>query len=408
MNRYFMRHVILSILTSLFAVSFGVSNIKYVNAQNSKAESKNEPNQVKTDTTKQDCPIPSQLVSEKLKIAIVDFNVSATSSSSEKLNDRTDNVIRIADTVAGNLAKDKNFIVIDRSQIPFDRNRPYNNTSSTKPKINLCEVRKKWGVEAILIGSITYYDVNTRKSKRGFLGFGKESTNTNAEIGIGIRVISTATGEIINFFPGNGQSSSRDRSVLLPKLTLELSDKKHYTNSITTNNNYLDSIRDERGTNFTITINSSQSETVFSSSGREKDSLINLATKQAINKIVDTLNTNRDRLISLIRKPGTKQSTVVGTIGNGEYIVLNRGKAYGYREGMVLVVQEVIQVFVDPTTKEVVRRLTSNLGKVKVIDVDGKSSIAKFISNDRALLLSGESMKKQIQEGRVIAKPVNN
>ncbi|MGB6295032.1 MAG: CsgG/HfaB family protein, partial [Rivularia sp. (in: cyanobacteria)] len=165
-----------------------ISTAKTVNAEDKTAS----PN-----IQKKDCSIPHQFASPKLRIVVADFTIVATSLNSRSLSSNTEEVKRIADIIASKLATDSNFIVIDRMQIEL----------TDKKNLKLCQMRKQFGVEAILIGSLTQFDIKKRTSGGGFLGFGKTTTNTNADVALSIRVINTATGEIIDSFTETGSSN---------------------------------------------------------------------------------------------------------------------------------------------------------------------------------------------------------
>ncbi|MEM7714508.1 MAG: hypothetical protein AAF349_13200, partial [Cyanobacteria bacterium P01_A01_bin.68] len=75
--------------------------------------------------------------------------------------------------------------------------------------------------------------------------------------------------------------------------------------------------------------------------------------------------------------------------------------------GMKFVIQEVTHKIVDPKTKEVIRTFTLPIAKVEIIDVDDKSSIAKIISGNTSRILFSEEIREQIEQGNIIAQPIN-
>ncbi|MBV6621509.1 MAG: hypothetical protein KI793_00910 [Rivularia sp. (in: Bacteria)] len=342
-----------------------------------------------------DCSIPAQFSSPKLRIAVADFTITATSLNSRSLSSNPEEITRIADIIASRLAKDSNFIVIERTQIE----------PIYKSKTQLCKIRKKFGVEAILIGSLTQFDINKRTSGGGFLGFGKTTTNTNAAVELNIRIINTGTGEIIDSFTENGSANFSESNLEIPRINVGVVNNSNYTNTVTTSNNYLDDIYAKNGTEFRLSINTNQKEKVSHSSTENEGSLMTSATKAAIYKIVEKINTNSDSFASVLRRFDYTNSLVVGTFGN--YIVLNRGKLNGYRNGMRLKVEEVTKTFVDPRTKEVIRILTLPIARIEIISIDDKSSIAKIISAKTSSILFSEEIKQQIEEGNIIAKPID-
>lgn len=364
----------------------GISTVKTVNA---------EDKTVSPNIQKEDCSIPTQFVSPKLRIAVADFTIVATSLNSRSLSSNTEEVKRIADIIASKLAKDSNFIVIERTQIePIYRNNK-----------QLCKIRREFGVEAILIGSLTQFDLKKRTSGGGFLGFGKTTTNTNADVELNIRVINTATGEIIDSFTENGSTNFSESNVEVPRINIGVVSNDNYTNTVTSTNNFIDDISSKNGTEFRLSINTNQKEKISHSSTENEGGLMTSATKKAISNLVENLNANSKKFLSVLRQFDNKNSLVVGTFGN--YVILNRGKLHNYRKGMKLRVEEVTKTFVDPHTKEVIRTFTLPIARIELIDVDDKSSLAKIISGSSSTIFFSEEIKKQIEEGNIIAKPIN-
>ena len=106
-NYYFVRYLTSSIILSLFTSNLWISTAKTVNAED-KAVSQIQ---------KKDCSIPTQFVSPKLRIAVADFTIVATSLNSRSLSSNAEEVKRIADIIASKLATYSNFVVIERTQI---------------------------------------------------------------------------------------------------------------------------------------------------------------------------------------------------------------------------------------------------------------------------------------------------
>ncbi|MEO1376369.1 MAG: CsgG/HfaB family protein [Cyanobacteria bacterium J06635_10] len=334
MNYFFVCRVTSSVLISLFTLSFGISNVKSVNAQDTSSNQKI------------DCSIPSRLATKKLRIAVADITIAATNlRNSNSISNSEGNITRIADTVASKLAKENNFIVVERTQI-----------KNLYDKRNLCDIRSKFGVEAVIIGSITRFDIDTRTSGRSFLGFGKKTSDKNAYVELNIRIINTATNEIIDYFTETGVTSFSESQALIPRITLEASNNNDYRNTLDTTSGYSREIYDVNGTKFSVRLSTNSTEKIRESTTTNEGSLMTLATKEAINHIVARLNTNYDKLISTLRKVGATKTLVAGTFG--DYIVLNHGTRHGYRKGMKLVIKEVTKTVVDPQTKEVIRTLT--------------------------------------------------
>lgn len=384
MNHYFFSRVTFSILASLFVFKIGID--KSVNAQE---------RQEKPSIIKQDCSIPPRFAGEKLRIAVASFTVNGTATNSNpNLYSYREEINRISDIVASLLAKEGNFAVVERTQI-----------SKLFQNKELCKIRNKFGIEALIIGSIDRFDITKRTYGRGFLGFGKTTINNDADVELNVRIVNTATGEIVDTFSEFSNTNFSDSKVKIPKMTLGIKNNNNYTNTITNQESFNNGYNDVTDTEFFLTLTTSDTEEVSHSSTENEGSLMTLATKKSISKIVSTLNANHDKLTYVLRKSRHSKTLVAGIIGE-KFVVFNQGKFHGYKVGMKLVIHEVAQKIVDPKTKEVVRTFTLPIAKVELIDVDSKSSIAKIISGNKSQILFSEEIKKQIEKGNVIAKPV--
>ncbi len=386
MNHYFVRRIASLIIICIFASFLGISTVKTVNAEDKK---------VSSNTQNKDCSHLPSGATEKIRIAVADFTVVATSLNSRSISSNVEEVKRIADIIASKLAKNSNFIVIERTQIG----------TINRKNIELCKIRQQFGIEAILIGSLTQFDINKQTSGGGFLGFGKTTTNKNADVALNIRIINTATGEIIDTFTEHGSSNFSESNVEVPSINIGLINNDNYTNTVTSSNNYLDNIYSKNGTEFRLSINTNQRQRISHSSTQNEGSLMTLATKKAIDNIAAKLNANSNKFVSVLRQFGNQDSVVIGTFG--DFVVLNRGKLSGYKEGMRLRIEEITKTFVDPHTKETIRTFTLPIAWVELIDVDNKSSLAKIISGNTSQILFSEEIKQKIESGNIIAKPIN-
>jgi len=74
--------------------------------------------------------------------------------------------------------------------------------------------------------------------------------------------------------------------------------------------------------------------------------------------------------------------TVEGLIAAvaGEQIILNVGSKAGVKVGDQLSVERVSQEIKDPSTGKVIRRLSSHVGILRVVDVDELSAVAAVVS----------------------------
>jgi hypothetical protein len=100
---------------------------------------------------------------------------------------------------------------------------------------------------------------------------------------------------------------------------------------------------------------------------------------EAVKAATDTLTTN---VVAQQGKVTQRTVTVQGLVAavSGNQLILNVGSKAGVKVGDQLIVQRVSQEIKDPATGRVIRRLTTDVGVVRVVDVDAESSAADVVS----------------------------
>ena len=97
--------------------------------------------------------------------------------------------------------------------------------------------------------------------------------------------------------------------------------------------------------------------------------------KGAVTQLSTGIIANKDKLQARI-------ITVQGLVAavDGGDIVLNVGAKTGLKVGDQMTVERVSKEIKDPSTGQVIRRVSSKLGVIQVTDVDDGSSVAKVVS----------------------------
>lgn len=284
------------------------------------------------------------------RIAILDFDYGTVqSASSAMFGTNVDVGQGISDLLVTGLVKDGTYSVIERKaldKILAEQN--FSNSDRANPA-SAAKIGKLLGVDAIIEGSITEFGNETKKQNigggggnwhgYGLGGFGH--SNTKANVAITARVINIDTGEILAVADGTGQSSRSSTSMLGSGGNWDGWGGGH---------------ADFGSSNFQSTI-------------------IGEATKAA----VDQLTTN---LVSQSPKVAVRTVTVEGVVAavDGGQIILNVGGKAGLKVGDQLEVVRVTKEIKDPTTGNILRRLTTTVGVVKATDVDDVSAICSPVS----------------------------
>ena len=157
------------------------------------------------------------------RIAVMDFDYAKVQSSTSALFGTNVDVGKgIADLLVTGLVKDGSYSIIERKaldKIMAEQN--FSNSNRADPT-SAAKLGKLLGVDAILVGSITEFGNETKKTNLGggggnWGGFGVGGighSKSNANVGIDARLINVDTGEIMAVAEGKGTSSRSSTSLL--------------------------------------------------------------------------------------------------------------------------------------------------------------------------------------------------
>ncbi len=301
----------------------------------------------------------------KPRIAVMDFDYATVQTSTSALFGTNIDVGKgIADLLVTDLVKDGTFSLIERKaldKIMAEQN--FSNSNRADPT-SAAKLGKLLGVDAILVGSITQFGNETKKTNLGgggggWGGYGLGGighSKSNANVGIDARLVNVDTGEILAVAEGKGTSSRSSTSLL------------------------------GGGGNWH---GFGGGNADFGSSDFQQ-TIIGEATKQAVDKLVTDL-------ISDSSKVSVRTITVEGLVAavDGGQIILNVGSRAGVKAGDQLQVMRVTREIKDPATGAVIRRLTTAVGIVKATDVDDASAVCIPVSGSG--FKTGDAVKSVTQ-----------
>jgi curli biogenesis system outer membrane secretion channel CsgG len=145
-----------------------------------------------TDQTKQSRP----------RVAVLDFDYSATSSSGYYTSYwRRGSASGVSDLVVGALVDANAYTVIDSSLL--GERRGY-----VTDVARAVEIGRELGVDYVIIGSVTEFNVSSSSGGGRIMGIGASSRSTTANVALTARMISTADGAIVRSMRGNGEARS--------------------------------------------------------------------------------------------------------------------------------------------------------------------------------------------------------
>jgi curli biogenesis system outer membrane secretion channel CsgG len=286
----------------------------------------------------------------KKRVAIMDFDYATVHSSSAAIFGQDIDIGKgISDLLVNDLVKDGTYSVIERQaldKILAEQN--FSNSDRANP-VSAAKIGKLLGVDAIIVGSITEFGDETQNKNIGggggnWHGFGAGGfghKKTKAIVGISARLVDIDTGEILGVAEGKGESSRSSTSLL------------------------------GGGGNWS---GFGGGHADFGSSDFQ-NTIIGEATKLATDQLTTGLVADNAKLeIRQVIVEG-----LVAAVDSGQ-VILNVGAKAGVKVGDQLDVERVTKEIKDPATGKVLRKLSTQLGVVKVTDVDDVSSVCSVVS----------------------------
>lgn len=275
------------------------------------------------------------------RVAVLDFDFSSLSNQYSIPNASRG----VSDVLVDRLVKDGTFSVIERSRLDAVLAEQNLGQSGRLDANTAAQVGRILGVDAVIIGSVTQFDVSVRRSGGGAplltpfgsfpLSVGAESVDADANVQLNVRLVSTSTGEILAVVEGRGNSSQSDSTVTVAGFG---------GGSVTSN----------------------------------EEKLLVLATQQAVDQVASQLVSYAGRLAAQPKALPTVDALVADVFGN--QVILNKGSRDGYRVGLILSVERVVREVKDPATGAVLRKLTEPAGQIQLTEVDEGSSVGRILS----------------------------
>jgi len=293
-------------------------------------------------------PAPAQ--GRKKRVAVFDFDFAAVQSqATAALGANVDVGRAITDLLVKHLVQDGTYSVIERNaldKIMAEQN--FSNSDRANPN-SAAKLGKILGVDAIIVGSVTQFGNDTKNTGvggggGGFGGFGlggfshKES---KAIVNVDARIVDIDTAEILGVAEGHGVSSRSSTS-----LTGGGGGWRGFGGGNV----------DFGSSDFEATI---LGEAVKASVEQMSAGIIADNTKLSVRTII--------------------VQGLVAAVDGGQ-VVLNVGSKSGIKVGDQLSIERITHEIKDPTTGQVIRRMTTPVGIVKVTDVDDVSAVCNPVS----------------------------
>ncbi len=309
----------------------------------------------------QEAPAPAR----KKRVAIFDFDYATVQGGVSAIFGQNVDIGKgISDLLVKYLVKDGSYSVIERKamdKILAEQN--FSNSDRANPN-SAAKLGKLLGVDAIIVGSITQFGNDTKNTGvggggGGFGGFGLggfKHSKSKAIVALDARIVDIDTGEILAVAEGKGESSRESTSLT------------------------------GGGGNW----HGFGGGAVDFGSSDFQNTIIGEAVKSAVEQMSTGVIAGKDKLAA-------RTIVVEGLVAavDGGQVILNVGAKAGVKVGDQLSVERVSKEIKDPATGKVLRRMSTQIGMVKVTDVDDVSSVCSVVTGTG--FKTGDAVKTKTQ-----------
>jgi curli biogenesis system outer membrane secretion channel CsgG len=296
---------------------------------------------------------PSAPAGRRVRVAVLDFEYATVHSNVNAIFGRDIDIGKgVTDLLVNYLVKDGSYSVIERKALDKILAEQNFSNSDRADASSAAKIGKLLGVDAIIVGSITQFGNDTKSTgiggvgaglgKVGIGGFGQKETK--AIVGLSARLVSVDTGEILAVAEGKGES-------------------KRKSTSLTGGGGGWGGFG-AGGVNF--------------GASDFQNTIIGEAVKGATEQLSGDVVKDQGRIPVRSAPTVAVQGLVAAVTGN--QVVVNVGSKAGVKVGDQLSIERVSQEIKDPATGKVIRKLSTQVGVVKVVDVDADSAVANIVS----------------------------
>ena len=294
--------------------------------------------------------VSGQAAERKKRVAVFDFDYATVRSGIAAIFGSDIDVGKgISDLLVKRLVQDGTYSVIERKamdKILAEQN--FSNSDRANPN-SAARIGKLLGVDAIIVGSITQFGNETKNvgaggAGGGWGGFGLggfKHKDSKAIVTLDARIVDIDTAEIMAVADGKGVSSRSSTSLV------------------------------GGGSNW----HGFGAGGVDFGSSDFQNTIIGEAVKLAVDEMSKGVIDGNTKLT-------TRKINVEGMVAFVEMgkVVLNVGAKNGLKVGDQMTVSRVSQEIKDPSTGKVIRRMSSEVGKIEISDVDDISAVGKVVT----------------------------
>lgn len=305
-------------------------------------------------------PVFAQSAPQK-RVAVLNFDYATVQGGLAAIFGTNQDIGKgIADILVDRLVNDHVFTVYERKAMDkLLAEQNFSNSDRADPT-TAAKLGRMLGVDAIIIGSITQFGRDDKKTSIGGGGYGLGKyglggighRESKAVVQISARLVAVETGQILATSQGLGESQ-RSGTGLLGAGGGPIGGGGGGV--------------DMQSSNFAATI-------------------LGEATNKAVTQLARGLESNA----SIMPTHTVKLNGLVADASGGT-LILNIGSKAGVKVGDTLEVTRPIREIRDPATGKVIRKIEDKIGQVVITDVDDSSSVGKFTGSGQAKV--GDAVK---------------
>jgi curli biogenesis system outer membrane secretion channel CsgG len=294
----------------------------------------------------------SAMAQGKKRVAVLNFDYATVQNYVSSIFGSNQDVGKgVAEMLVQKLVQGGDYIVVERSQIDKVLAEQNFSNSDRADSASAAKIGKILGVDAIIMGSITQFGRDDKKTGAsgealgrlaGHWGFGSGAvgkTSAKAVVGITARVVDTSTGQILADVTGKGESK---RGGLLLG-------------------------------GFGANGGGAGGGSLDMGSSNFANTILGEATSQAVDSVAQQLDQSATSI-------PTRVIPISGLVADvsGNTLILDVGSKRGVQMGEDLNVARKVRDIRDPVSGKIIKTIVHTLGTVKITEVDALSATGTF------------------------------
>jgi curli biogenesis system outer membrane secretion channel CsgG len=273
----------------------------------------------------------------RMRIAVLDFEYASTGQTWSWWGGVAPSQ-GVSDLLTNKLVDGGAYTLIERSRIEAVLAEQNLGAAGRLDASTAAEIGRILGADAVVLGSVTRYNLNQGSNGTSVLGVSVGRRRDSASVELTARLVNTTTSEILATATGSGEARQGSGGVSVGGLFSTASDNSN------------------------------------------TDELISNAAQAAVDQLATQLTEKAD-VVAAAPMAVTSVSALVADVA-GSTVIINKGSRDGFQVGMTVTIERVTREVKDPTTGQVIRTVTTPVGRVELTSVDAGSSEGRIVSGN--------------------------